>query len=563
MVFYRKYRPQTFAQLVGQDHVKQSLQKSLEQGNVAHAYLFCGPRGCGKTTTARILAKALNCEKLSAIPKNASSNSFEPCNKCTNCVAIQNGSHIDVIEIDAASHRGIDDIRELKERISLAPGLGRKKVYIIDEVHMLTTEAFNALLKTLEEPPEHATLILATTEPQKIPATIISRCQRFDFSLASALELKQALATIIQAEKLTVTDDCLDFLAQKAEGSYRDGVKYLDQIASVGQPITLDLITQTMQLPKLALVEQFFDYLTNGQEGEALAFIDQMYQKGENLQQFTLLFLRFVRDIFYIADGVGEKLVKLVKPAAIYKKMQIHANAVTKANLIQLLTIFSQKERDQKYTSIPQLPLELGVIEFLDKQISHRAIAPLSLPKPEEIAPVKQFQPTAVTAIEKPVIKPEEVGAMLASDSDSIVMEEAAASDVAQIAPKIKARSQVATVSATDSASKDLTVATLTRQWPEFMQLCLEKNHSAALLLKNATIAGLTDNILLLEVAYKFHKERLEQEKIRQFLEGILEEVYGLPILIAVSLSKRQKKIQDTEELADTAMQIFGGEMIE
>ena len=230
---YRTYRPMTFDEVAGQKHIVQTLKNALRENKIAHAYLFCGPRGTGKTTMARIFAKALNCE----------TEFGNPCNHCENCVAITEGRHPDVIEIDAASNRGIDDIRDLVSKVKYSPILGRYKVYIIDEVHMMTNEAFNALLKTLEEPPENVVFILATTEPYKLMPTILSRCQRYDFTKVSDGDIYNRLFDILQNENIQIEEDALSMLVSLADGGVRDALSMLDQaIAYCGNNITLKAI---------------------------------------------------------------------------------------------------------------------------------------------------------------------------------------------------------------------------------------------------------------------------------------------------------------------------------
>ena len=269
-VFYLKYRPQSLDDLLGQPVVKKIISSAFSENCLSHAYLFAGPRGTGKTSTARILAKMVNCSE-----KNA------PCNKCSTCVSITDGSNLDLIEIDAASNRGIEDIRSLREKIKLSPSSARKKVYIIDEVHMLTPEAFNALLKTLEEPPSHALFILATTDAQKLPQTILSRVQRLDFKLASAEELSQALQKIVVSEKIDIDEEALQVLVKKAEGSFRDGVKYLDQLSVFGKKITLELLQQSLKSANFEVTLDLIKYLSQKDTTSTLSLI---------LKQITVFF---------------------------------------------------------------------------------------------------------------------------------------------------------------------------------------------------------------------------------------------------------------------------------
>jgi DNA polymerase III subunit gamma/tau len=272
---YRRYRPTQFTGVIGQDHITKSLQSALQKEMIAHAYLFSGPRGTGKTTMARLFAKALNC------PKRTSS--AEACDKCTICQEIKNSSAVDIIEIDAASNRGIDEMRELRERILFSPTSLKYKVYIIDEVHMLTKEAFNALLKTLEEPPAHAIFILATTELHKVPDTIISRCQRFQFHRASIESLHSVLIDIAKKEKITLTNDAIQLIAERADGSFRDALTILGSVSAHGSNLGAEQLREILGLPSEQVIAKLLE-LVIGQDPLALAtFLQKQLRDGQDL----------------------------------------------------------------------------------------------------------------------------------------------------------------------------------------------------------------------------------------------------------------------------------------
>src|SRR3954451_25452924 len=263
-VLARKYRSQTFDEVVGQDHVAKTLKRAIESGRIAHAFLFCGTRGTGKTSTARILAKALNCEA-------SDKPTTEPCGKCESCKAIARGDDIDVIEIDAASNTGVDNIRELIENSQYRPARSRFKVYIIDEVHMLSKSAFNALLKTLEEPPSHVKFILATTEPEKVLATILSRCQRYDFRNISSREIADHLKAICKQEKIKADDDALLLVAKAGAGSMRDALSLLDRLLSVGEKsLNIEMIEQMLGMPQTQVIFDLAESIGEGDVAQTL-----------------------------------------------------------------------------------------------------------------------------------------------------------------------------------------------------------------------------------------------------------------------------------------------------
>ncbi|HEV3472714.1 MAG TPA: DNA polymerase III subunit gamma/tau, partial [Actinomycetota bacterium] len=292
---YRKYRPQTFKEILGQDHVARTLANAITEGRVAHAYLFTGPRGTGKTSTARILAKALNCEK---------GPTPEPCGVCNSCIAIAEGSSLDVFELDAASHSGVDETREILSGVPLATAGGRKKVYVIDEVHMLTTQSFNALLKTLEEPPEHVVFVLATTEAHKVLPTIVSRTQRFDFRRASAEVIEAHLAEIAKLENIDADPEALAVIARHAEGSFRDALASLEQLGSLGDGISIDDAERQLGERDDDALFEVFDAVASGDLGSVFSTIHSLVAQGADVRQVTLSAMNLARSVLLLRTAV-------------------------------------------------------------------------------------------------------------------------------------------------------------------------------------------------------------------------------------------------------------------
>ncbi len=503
MAFYLKYRPQSLAELIGQDAVKKTLLSSFKDNKLSHAYLFAGPRGLGKTSTARILAKMVNCESKSP-----------PCNKCDICLSIADGSNLDLIEIDAASNRGIEDIRALRERIKLVPTASKKKVYIIDEAHMLTQEAFNALLKTLEEPPGHALFILATTEPGKIPATILSRVQKLDFKMATTEELLQVLEKITQKEKIDIDKEVLQIVAKKAEGSFRDGVKLLDQLSSMKGKITTQSLRETLKATQFDDLLDLIKSLAQQSARESLLIISKQIGSGADAKELTLSLMDALRDLVFIKNGLGAELIKPNLTEGRYEDLAKIAESFKSHDLVRNLDILQRALEKLKFASIPSLPLELAVVEMCGSQETSEAS------KEEKVSKISNV-------------------------------------------PKVKTQKF-------ETLSNSPDIAKLQEKWTFVLETIRPYNFSLEALLRSTSISSCSDSEVVMEVPYSFHQRILEAPKNRDLLESVFSDVLGRQIRVTTVLGNRPPKREDVanievaadDEIIRVAAEIFEGEPV-
>jgi DNA polymerase-3 subunit gamma/tau len=479
---YRKYRPRTFAEVVGQRHVTQTLTNAVKAGRIAHAYLFCGPRGTGKTSTARALAMALNCEK---------GQTAEPCLECESCRRITAGSALDVIEIDAASNRGIDEIRDLREKVALAPADARMKVYIIDEVHMLTGEAFNAFLKTLEEPPAHVVFVLATTEPHRVLPTILSRCQRFDFHRISVGDIEATVRMIAGKEGLEVDDTAVAMLAHAADGSVRDALTLLDQAAAYAEGrIGPEVITEILGGIDFDLLAEFTDVFSRREVAAALSLLDRVVAEGKDLRQLLLGLIGHYRNLLLLSvDRRGAEALAL--PAEVVKKTVEQAKSLGTEEIIRTLDLLAETDRELRFTSQPRLLVELCAVRMCRE------------PAREAASPREAGAGAEAAAPEPPAARPE---------------------------AQPEAREE--------AAEEPGSIGEMKRRWDEVIaDLRKRKEPSVAAFVHEAMPVELEEEVLTVAFNHQFHYDQMvKDEKRQQVLSEAVERVTGQTLRIKCRL---------------------------
>ncbi|MBF2052590.1 MAG: DNA polymerase III subunit gamma/tau [Candidatus Sericytochromatia bacterium] len=523
LALYRKWRPQRFAEVVGQAHISRILLNALRQNRLAHAYLFCGPRGTGKTTSARLLAKALNCEQ----PVDA-----EPCNQCQSCLEITAGHSLDVIEIDAASNRGIDSARDLREQVRFAASGGRYRVFIIDEFHMLTKEAFNALLKTLEEPPERVIFVLATTEPHEVLPTIISRCQRFDFQRIATRELAEHLRTVAAAEQIGVSEAVLDALARKANGGLRDGLSLLDQVRALGLPgeqLPDVLVYQVLGLVQEEALIQLLQAAFSGDLPMLIETLHQMLAQGHDPQQIVQELLQLLRHLS-LAALPPEALETLGVPSHLLTPVKTLGESVSRGALASALEHLLRCSDRLHHCAQPEIWLEAdlmalalqaepALLERVERLEQGAPVRPAAPPRPARPA-VSDTAPAYQTAPAAPV-RPASAGAATAPAPPVPAASEPAPATPAPAAPE--------PAPAVDTAAPDLN--DLNGLW----QALLSKLKLKAPLLYGFVAAGQLQQVHAASqtwiIAYAADKEpmmrQLQQRLKDGKLQGLIAELVG------------------------------------
>lgn len=483
MVLYRKYRPQKIAE-IDNPEVREKLEKILSSGKPPHAFLFSGPKGTGKTSSARIIAKSLNCEK--------NNGKGEPCNRCSTCLSITNGTNLDILEIDAASNRGIDEIRDLRDKIRLAPAGARKKIYIIDEVHMLTTEAFNALLKTLEEPPEHALFVLCTTNAEKLPETIVSRCRQIDFKKAGISDLLQSLKRAKRGEEREVDEKALEQIAQLADGSYRDAHKLLEEVLTAypRAKITDEMVQKVLGEKEIS--GNLFGWMPTYDAKQGLEMIGLMAEKGVDFKFLNQTILETLHAHLLKKYGLTQENFPYQEPL---ENLEI-------SDLKILINLFSKAGQELKTAIIPQLPLELAIVEWCEEkgkdaggdEFSHPTLSSLDSTSSHSTKAKKDKDPAVSVGPSK------------------IVTRHPPGDEVEELGTK----------------------------WQEILTAVKPYNHSVAGLLRSCRPASFDGETLIIEAFYKFHYDRLSETKIRELLEKVIEELFGKKIKVFPKLKEKE-----------------------
>jgi len=526
---YLKYRPQTFEEVVGQEPITRTLRNALRHGKVRHAYLFTGPRGTGKTTTARLLAKAVNCQA----PVDE-----RPCNKCSTCLAINEGRLLDLIEIDAASNRGIDEIRDLREKVGFRPSEGEFKVYVLDEAHMLTDPAFNALLKTLEEPPPHVIFALVTTDPHKIPATIASRCQRFDFGRIPVQAIVDCLAGIAAKEGVTVEREALTFIAHQSTGALRDAISFFDQLTSYGDEITLDQAKMVLGAVASESAARLATHMVDGDLAGGLDLLNSAIGDGADPRQFGREAVEYLRGLLLVREGAGTRVLRATAEQA--AEMEALAQRVSVGQLLRWLRLFNEAVTDLKrgLQTVPQLPLEMALVDaILDPQAS-----------PSPVQAVRQgpvLYQTASPALSEPVVpqpKEETPEAAEPETPDPTPAEPSAQTENSEGEGQVAGKQEPGG----ESTAGVLTLAQVEQAWAMVLHAVRHRNPATEGALRTqCKPVEVSGNEVIITFPFPFLKEKLVDPKRKDEIQDALAEV--------LKVNCRIKLVKDSEYAPDPA----------
>jgi DNA polymerase-3 subunit gamma/tau len=515
---YRKWRPRQWESVIGQDHIIQTLRNAVSSDKVVHAYLFSGPRGTGKTTTARLLAKAVNCLDPDL--------SIRPCNQCDHCQALNEGRFLDLIEIDAASNTSVDDVRDLREKINFSPNLGRYKVYVIDEVHMLSNAAFNALLKTLEEPPGHAIFILATTEAHKIPATVLSRCQRHEFRRIKVSDIVTNLSQLAENENLDVPEEVLELIARQSTGSLRDAISLLDQLSSTGEMVDLALAQTVLGTATSQAVMEVITALLACAPPAGLEQIHRALDAGSDVRELARQIVSYLRRLLLIQMGAADPGGETPEVEEIMKEQ---AGQITTPDLISVIRIFNKVAVDTRSKWHPGLPLEIAFLEACEILGEESTVPEKANPSPS------------------PAPKPKK------SSSRTVTPQ-----------PKAEPRKSVKDPA---PASDDRIASKINQNWPQVLTMVRKELPNLYGLLNSCQSRHSTGSVLVLGFASDILKNQMAKRENTEIVERVVSDLVGTQIEVrsAITTAKNTDIPSEVDDdgMVASALRDMGGEIVD
>ncbi|NCO42995.1 MAG: DNA polymerase III subunit gamma/tau [Armatimonadetes bacterium CG_4_10_14_3_um_filter_66_18] len=507
---YLAYRPQTFAEVVEQEHVSRTLSNAIETDRLAHAYLFCGPRGTGKTSTARILAKALNCEK---------GPTPNPCGECDNCVRIRNGSTMDVVELDAASNRGIDEIRKLRENVQYAPAEGRYKFYIVDEAHQITKDAFNALLKTLEEPPPYVVFVLATTEPDRLPATILSRCQRFDFKRLSSEKLAAHLTKVAASEGVDIDDAAVRTIARAADGAARDGLTILEQMMSFSEGrITQEDVVSVLGFTEMDVLCALSRAVIDGDSVAIVDVVDRVVETGRDLHQLLKDLAGHFRDLLVLSLGADSAELKALAPEA-RAIMTEQAKSLDRARGVRLIDVISQAQGDLRWNPQHRLVVELALLKAAECLPTAAPAAPAARAAAAPPRPAPSPAPARPAPATRPESTPPRAEAPRRTPAAQATPRPATAPEPA--APSTEVEHEPV------ASPGEVDVATVKDRWPEALAAVKRQSVPVHALLVDSMPLAVAGDVIVLGFSHQFHRDHCAEPQNRALVESVIRPLFG------------------------------------